>query len=371
MINVPLNAKVIGTDGPSGESTCLIVNPVNQTVTHVVVKEKFVPHTEFMVPLERITESTVDTIQLDCTSAELKQMEAFIGTQFVKTDHYMPYYGTDTMMAWPYTTAEGVDLPAEYEKIPAGSLAVRKGTYVQATDGPVGKVDELLLDQESGQVTHLVLREGHLWGKKVVALPVSIVDEVKGEEVFLKVDKQAVGELPAIPVKQQDSAAGVELVFATFDSEDKSKQAMDALKQLVKKENVAILNVALLIKGEDGKASFKETEDVPAGKGALFGAITGGLVGLLAGPAGAVIGAAAGAATGGIAAHKIDMGLPNDYLKTLQDEMESGSSGVVVVVTQEWADEVSSELAELEGNVFKHALADEVVSRLTAGSDQE
>ena len=43
---------------------------------------------------------------------------------------------------------------------------------------------------------------------------------------------------------------------------------------------------------------FKETGDVDARHGTLFGAVTGGLIGLLGGPAGVILGAAAGAATG-------------------------------------------------------------------------
>ena len=42
------------------------------------------------------------------------------------------------------------------------------------------------------------------------------------------------------------------------------------------------MNVALLVKDEDGKTSFKETEDVGAGKGALFVAFARGFVARLA-----------------------------------------------------------------------------------------
>jgi sporulation protein YlmC with PRC-barrel domain len=29
----------------------------------------------------------------------------------------------------------------------------------------VGRVGEILIDAETGEITHLVLREGHLWGQ--------------------------------------------------------------------------------------------------------------------------------------------------------------------------------------------------------------
>jgi len=44
---------------------------------------------------------------------------------------------------------------------------VRRGTRVEATDGHVGHVDEFVVNPENGHITHSVMREGHLWGKKM------------------------------------------------------------------------------------------------------------------------------------------------------------------------------------------------------------
>jgi sporulation protein YlmC with PRC-barrel domain len=69
-------------------------------------------------------------------------------------------------------------------------------------EGKVGTVDELVVDPDSGNITHLLMRKGHLWGKKDVAIPVTAIDLVDDEEVYLKIDKEAVGALPAVPVKR-------------------------------------------------------------------------------------------------------------------------------------------------------------------------
>ena len=50
----------------------------------------------------------------------------------------------------------------EHEQIPLGELAVSGGAHVEATDGRMGRVDEFLVNQENGYITHLVMREGHL-----------------------------------------------------------------------------------------------------------------------------------------------------------------------------------------------------------------
>ena len=74
----------------------------------------------------------------------------------------------------PYVTPDiTVEVPVEHLQIPPGELAVRRGTRVEATDGYVGKVDEFVVNPDNGHITHLVMREGHLWGKKDVTIPLS------------------------------------------------------------------------------------------------------------------------------------------------------------------------------------------------------
>ena len=86
--------------------------------------------------------------------------------------------------------------------IPPGQLAVRRGARVRATDGPVGRIDEFLVDTEKCHITHLVLREGNLLGKKSITIPVSEIDHIEEKVVHLKIDKKAVRMMPTIKVKR-------------------------------------------------------------------------------------------------------------------------------------------------------------------------
>ncbi|HKI53713.1 MAG TPA: PRC-barrel domain-containing protein, partial [Anaerolineales bacterium] len=85
----------------------------------------------------------------------------------------------------------------------AGEVVIRRGAQVKATDGKVGKVDEFLINPVNGRITHLVMREGHLWGAKDVTIPVSEIEQIDDEVVHLKLDKQAISSLPTIPVKRK------------------------------------------------------------------------------------------------------------------------------------------------------------------------
>jgi len=85
--------------------------------------------------------------------------------------------------------------------MPAGGVAVHKGAKVFAKDEHVGKVDEFLVEGKSGRITHLVLVEGHLWGKKDIAVPVNQIAHYKDGDVYLKIDKTQVESLPEFDVK--------------------------------------------------------------------------------------------------------------------------------------------------------------------------
>ena len=63
-----------------------------------------------------------------------------------------------------------------------------------ASDARVGKVDELVIDPETHRVTHLVLRQHFLLNKWLVTIPVSEIERVETDTIFLKIDKQAVKE---------------------------------------------------------------------------------------------------------------------------------------------------------------------------------
>jgi sporulation protein YlmC with PRC-barrel domain len=72
--------------------------------------------------------------------------------------------------------------------MPPGELSVSPVTRVEALDGHVGQVDEFLVNPQTGQMTHLALREGHLWGQKDVTIPVAQIDHISDDAEFLKLD---------------------------------------------------------------------------------------------------------------------------------------------------------------------------------------
>jgi len=197
-MDIPLNAKVSCLDGPCGQSTFLVLMPTNEEITHVVVRDDSFPETEYLVPIDRIAESTPESIHLNCNREELSKMPIFKQMEFIPSDsndiHESSY------LFWPFVTPESYGITIENEHIFVNELAVRRGARVEATDGRVGSVDEFLINPVNNAITHLVLREGHLWGQKNITIPISDIDHIEENAVWLKLDKQSIEALPAIPI---------------------------------------------------------------------------------------------------------------------------------------------------------------------------
>ena len=209
-MEIPLKAQVECTDGVCGRSEYVLMDPVVDQVTHLVVREDASPHTEYIVPVDIVTATTADTIELRCSKAELEHMDPFVQTEFVEEKNpqmdrgYGGGLGTGGLFYWPYVSPERtVRVPKDVQQIPPGELAVRRGTRVEATDGFVGKVDEFLVNPENGHITHLVMRAGHLWGQMDVTIPLEAIGVSLEDTMFLKLDKHQIESLPTVPVHRR------------------------------------------------------------------------------------------------------------------------------------------------------------------------
>lgn len=213
-MEIPLNAQVECTDGVFGRSESVLINPVIDQVTHVIVAADTSPKTEYLVPVAEVTETLAETIRLRCSKADVEKMDPFIQTRYIEekvpalyTNNGGGRYGLGPSYYMPYTTLETtVYEKEEIEQIPSGDFTMSRGTEVKSTDGFVGKVDELVINPATGHITHIVMREGHLWGQKDVVIPLSAMLPMgKSSEntVFLNISKEQIELLPALPLHRQ------------------------------------------------------------------------------------------------------------------------------------------------------------------------
>ena len=204
-----IGAEVSCTDGVCGELIRVVVDPVARVVTHLVVEPKHRTGLGKLVPLGRLDAAKPEEIRLRCTLAEFDQLAAAEETRFLPGSSGYGAYGAEQAFSWPYyglgvggglgLGMGGVPLAVTYDKVPLDEVEVRRGEHVHAADGDIGRVQGLVIDASDHHVTHVLLQEGHLWGRKEVAIPISAVTGVD-DGIRLSITKQQVQDLPPVDV---------------------------------------------------------------------------------------------------------------------------------------------------------------------------
>jgi sporulation protein YlmC with PRC-barrel domain len=201
-MDIPIDVEVYCDGQKCGKSSALVMNPIQEKISHVVVKEEHFPHMERLVPLDEVIKTTPQSIELRCTSDELAAMKLFSEPHFIQVEvpHYTPLGGG--MYNFPYVIPDPDSrwVAIDEEHIAPDDLAIHRNALVQAVDGHIGKVDEFVVDPETCHITHLVMREGHLWGKRDIVIPVKYIDKFEEDIVYLKLNKEEVEKLPTVPI---------------------------------------------------------------------------------------------------------------------------------------------------------------------------
>src|SRR6202012_2658160 len=152
---------------------------------------------------------------LRCSQVEFERLEPPEETRVLPGTGGYAGYGPGEVGYWPYYglaedgggVSGGLDgigggnvtQAITSDAIPDGKVDVRRGDQVQATDGDIGRVQGLVIDRRSPHVTHVLLQEGHLWGRKEVAIPVSAVASTS-DGIRLRISKHEVQDLPPVDV---------------------------------------------------------------------------------------------------------------------------------------------------------------------------
>ena len=195
-------------NGVCGKVTCVVADPVKRTVTHLVVEPRHWPGLGRLVPLNLVDAATPKEVRLRCTRAEFDQLGFAEDSDFAPRASLDQYsgYSAEQMLMWPYySPIGGEDMTQTREDEPTGGLGslppgevdVRRNKRVYATDGEIGRVEGLVVHSGSHHVSHVLLQEGHLFGRREVAIPIDAVTGVL-DGVQLNITKQQVENLPAV-----------------------------------------------------------------------------------------------------------------------------------------------------------------------------
>jgi sporulation protein YlmC with PRC-barrel domain len=207
-----IGAQASCSDGVCGEVTRIVIDPAARTVTHLVIKPAHGQELARLVPLD-LVESTSGGISLRCRLAEFGKLDAAEEIEVDDSGYGGGYGSSGAVQGYGNVGGLGVGGSASgmgvgmglghhartrvEEVVPLGETELRRGEHVHATDGEIGQVEGFLVHPGDHSVTHVLLQEGHLWGRKEVAIPISAVTRVDAG-IHLNLTKQQVADLPPV-----------------------------------------------------------------------------------------------------------------------------------------------------------------------------
>ncbi len=205
-----LGARASCSDGVCGEVVRAILDPATKTVTHLVIEPRHRKADGRLVPVE-LVEAGTGEIRLRCSTAEFDRLDASEEIDLAEGLDYGGGYGPDAVTGYGNVGAMGVGASAygmgigmdlghqppivTSDNVPEGESEVARHERVHAADGEIGQLKGFAVDPADHRVTHVLLREGHLWGHKEVAIPVSAVTSVD-DGIWVSLTKKQVEELP-------------------------------------------------------------------------------------------------------------------------------------------------------------------------------
>jgi hypothetical protein len=203
-----IGARVSCSDGLCGGVTRLVIDPATDTVTHLVVTPGHRREAARLVPSD-LADTAGGDVRLRCTLAEFGRLDNAEEREL--TDEADEHVGDGGLLgdglvydvggqaygprATPIGHVPGHRRTVIEDVVPLGETQVRPGDRVHAVDGEIGRVHGFVVSPGDERVTHVLLEEGHLWGHKEVAIPVSAVTGIDAG-VRLNITKEQVGNLP-------------------------------------------------------------------------------------------------------------------------------------------------------------------------------
>jgi hypothetical protein len=205
LITLVIGNEAVCSDGYRGEVRAVVIDPAARTVTHVVVEPDGRVGLARLVPLD-LVDAASGPIRLRCTETEFKSLNAaeetlaeFAVGQTVPVQLLAPGWRGTGEPAEDGSEILRIPEKETIDVVPEGEVEEHGGDHVHATDGDTGQVRAFWIDPAGGQLTHVLVREGHAWGRRDVAIP---FDKVTGFDggISLSITKKQVSELPSVDI---------------------------------------------------------------------------------------------------------------------------------------------------------------------------
>jgi uncharacterized membrane protein len=154
-----------------------------------------------------------------------------------------------------------------------------------------------------------------------------------------------------------------ELIVIAYPEEDRAEKVMTVMLSLQKDDFVSLADAVCVSKDKNEKVHLHQSQH-KTGKGAAWGAAAGLIAGsIFLTP---LFGVGVGALIGGVVGRKVDIGLPDDFVRQVSAQLKPQSSALVLLVTSANKQVLLPQLQEQGGVVLSSTLDPESEAKLEA-----
>lgn len=186
-----------------GKLIRVVVDPVTEQVTDLVVARGVLQRDPRVVPVSKVKAAIPGEVSLTVQSSDLTKYKAFREFAFRmpsigwNSGRYQPQDVRYSMSPYQGLAGESVQPRRKHrlhEGVSLDQRVIGQGTQVRDAEGNAGEVDHVLVDCLRSDITHIVVRHGLLRATFIV--PVAMISRVDDETVYLAANRAAIKALP-------------------------------------------------------------------------------------------------------------------------------------------------------------------------------
>jgi hypothetical protein len=217
-MKIELDMPVICRDGPFGRLEDVVLDAKARRLTHLVVQPQDHGDRARLVGIEHARpDEESDALALERTVAELDQSDPIQESAYLRMGellaggpdwsvgiqemYSLPEYGSlgPEIMGAGTTMEFDQHVAVSYHRIPLDGVEIRRSSAVTSADSHhLGHVVGFAIDDQAF-ITELILEHGHMWTKRMVAIPGAAIERFETDELTLSMNNDQVGGLKSLP----------------------------------------------------------------------------------------------------------------------------------------------------------------------------
>jgi hypothetical protein len=245
-LRLNIGAHIWFRDGAGGTLHKVVIDPQTKQVTDLVIVKGLLQRHDYVIPFSVVEQASEDEIQLALDIEDIAIYPEYREVEFEEPiddwEHEI-FYPREHKLLWNPMVGfyEGSQesstpiVPVMHRRIPEGIAigkeVIGRSSVLLEMNGVIGTIDQLWLDRDSWELTHLVVRKANTPG--FVVIPFSWISGITLDEIFVKGTETQLQEVLDMQLHQEPTpASGIGVGDEDFPLDENlfiAEEVLDAL----------------------------------------------------------------------------------------------------------------------------------------------